>query len=84
MLIVLVIGSNGLTLSVCLIARCTGDIYNADKIRDFPMFCVHILFWYMWTMLALFGNFFVQSYLKPKPTKQSGAASAAADSNKSK
>ena len=30
----------------------------------YPRFCVWILFGYMWTMLALFGNFFVQSYIR--------------------
>jgi elongation of very long chain fatty acids protein 4 len=30
----------------------------------YPRFCVWILFIYMWTMLALFGNFFIQSYIR--------------------
>jgi hypothetical protein len=42
-------------------------------VPNFPMFCVQILFWYMWTMLALFGNFFLQSYIKPKAKKTDGA-----------
>ena len=30
----------------------------------YPRFCVWILFLYMWTMLGLFANFFIQSYLR--------------------
>ena len=50
------------------------DMYHG--VPNFPMFCVTILFWYMWTMLALFANFFVQSYFVKKP--RSAASSAAA------
>jgi len=32
--------------------------------KNYPRFCAWILFYYMFTMLALFGNFYVQSYLK--------------------
>jgi len=42
---------------------------------DFPMFTVWILFFYMLTMLALFGNFFVKNYSEGK--KASKAASKA-------
>ena len=31
---------------------------------EYPRFCVWILFLYMWTMLALFGNFFLQHYVR--------------------
>jgi len=33
---------------------------------NYPSFTYHILFYYMMSMLALFGNFYVQSYLKGK------------------
>ena len=32
--------------------------------NPYPRFCVWILFFYMMTMIALFANFFMQSYLK--------------------
>ena len=44
---------------------------------DYPRFCVWILFVYMWTMLALFGNFFVRQYIsKAASNKSRGAAKA--------
>ena len=51
-------------------------------VPNFPMFCVKILFWYMWTMLALFGNFFLQSYIKPKAKKPVTAAAGATEATK--
>jgi len=32
-------------------------------VKDYPRFCVWLLFCYMFTMLALFGNFYFQAYL---------------------
>jgi len=46
----------------------------------YPRFCVWILFYYMMTMLALFGNFYVRSYLfgKAKPPRTDKAVGTAA------
>ena len=50
---------------------------------NYPRFCVWILFVYMWTMLALFGNFFIQSYIKGGTRRsKSGAQSQGRDSKK--
>jgi len=51
----------------------------------YPRFCVWILFYYMMTMLALFGNFYVRSYLfgkkkggdKVAPANPAGGAAPA-------
>ena len=44
---------------------------------DFPLFNVWILFFYMITMLALFGNFFLKSYsTKPKAGKVTDATAS--------
>jgi len=37
--------------------------------KSYPRFCIWILFYYMMTMLALFGQFYVQSYFKGKKAK---------------
>ncbi len=41
---------------------------------DYPRFAVQILFYYMLTLLVLFGNFYVQAYIKgksrPKPLRK--------------
>ncbi len=46
-----------------MLIQATYDIIVPSK---FPKFAAQILFYYMFTMLALFGNFYVQQYLKPK------------------
>ena len=38
--------------------------YDLLAPNPYPRFCVWILFFYMMTMIALFANFFVQSYIK--------------------
>ena len=38
--------------------------YDLLVTNSYPRYCVWILFFYMLTMIALFANFFVQSYLK--------------------
>lgn len=38
--------------------------YDLIVPNAYPRFCVWILFFYMMTMIALFANFFIQSYLK--------------------
>ena len=46
--------------------------------NPYPRFCVWILFFYMMTMIALFANFFMQSYLN----RGAGAAHKAAKTKK--
>jgi len=44
--------------------------YDLVVPNSYPRFCIWILFFYMMTMLALFGNFYVQAYLaRGKPGK---------------
>jgi elongation of very long chain fatty acids protein 4 len=47
--------------------------------KSYPRFCVWILFYYMMTMLALFGQFYVQMYLKSRKGGDKPAASATAN-----
>lgn len=42
--------------------------------EDFPLFNVWILFFYMISMLALFGNFFIKAYASPKKGGKVAAA----------
>lgn len=49
---------------------------------DFPLFTVWILFFYMISMLALFGNFYMKTYTK-KPAKIGAAAGANGNTKKS-
>ncbi|GBG25336.1 Elongation of very long chain fatty acids protein 5 [Hondaea fermentalgiana] len=53
-----------LTQFMAMVVQSVYDFYNPC---DYPQPLVKLLFWYMLTMLGLFGNFFVQQYLKPKP-----------------
>jgi elongation of very long chain fatty acids protein 4 len=45
--------------------------------KSYPRFCVWILFYYMMTMLALFGQFYIQSYLKGAKGKEKSTVSSA-------
>lgn len=60
-----------------MFAQATYDIIVPSK---YPAFCCHILFYYMMTMLALFGNFYVKAYLSAskKAAERKAAAAAAA------
>nr|BAM66614.1 delta6 fatty acid elongase [Thraustochytrium sp. ATCC 26185] len=56
-----------LTQFMAMVVQSVYDYYNPC---DYPQPLVKLLFWYMLTMLGLFGNFFVQQYLKPKAPKK--------------
>jgi len=45
------------------------SIYDQIVPNPYPMFCIKILFYYMFTMLGLFANFYVQAYLGGKTKK---------------
>lgn len=49
------------------VAMVVQSVYDYMNPCDYPQPLVKLLFWYMLTMLGLFGNFFVQQYVvKPK------------------
>jgi hypothetical protein len=50
---------------------------------DFPMFTIWILFYYMITMLGLFGNFFVKQYMQ-KGSKRSAKINVAGEGKETK
>eukprot|EP00741_Cyanophora_paradoxa_P016368 tig00020912_g15803.t1 len=50
-------------------------VYDLTHKCDYPRGLIQIYFWYMLSLLALFGNFYVQSYLK-KPASRSKSASS--------
>jgi len=56
-----IITSMQLTQFCCMLCQ---SIYDLVVPNDYPRFCVWILFFYMFTMLALFGNFFMKQYVK--------------------
>ncbi|XP_035829653.1 elongation of very long chain fatty acids protein-like, partial [Aplysia californica] len=54
---------------------------------DYPIFFVYMIGFYSFIFFVMFGNFYVQSYLKPKaaPSKQLHSANGSvADHNKAK
>jgi len=44
------------------VSMLTQSIYDLIVPNAYPRFCIWILFYYMFTMLALFGNFYYRSY----------------------
>jgi len=53
-----------------------------DPPADFPAFATWILFYYMITLIILFGNFFIQNYTKkPSSSGKSGKVASAANGN---
>ena len=63
-----------LTQFVCMFGQACYDLLVPNA---YPRFCVWILFFYMMTMIALFANFFMQSYLKRGAAAGKGSRSAA-------
>ncbi len=55
---------------VCMLLQATHNVYF--DVPNFPRFCSWILFYYMFTMLGLFGNFFVKQYCTKKPRVPKG------------
>jgi len=54
--------------------------YDISVKNPYPKFCAQILFYYMMTLLALFGNFAYQNYCKGKkrgPKPAGGVAGSA-------
>ena len=56
-----------MTQFTLMLIQATYDLFVPNP---YPRFCVWILFLYMFTMLGLFANFFVQQYAKPAKNKE--------------
>ena len=61
-----------MTQFTLMLIQATYDLFVPNP---YPRFCVWILFLYMFTMLGLFANFFIQQYTKPAKKKETSKES---------